>query len=119
MNNTTSSAVIGKKNIIKNIAYIAALIASLSVPSYAFSASSDTKSSSLNAVKEYPEMTEEDCHNLSSKSKKYKKSEYQSRKEYCDKMNNMGTKDSAAEKNKDKEMDNSTDDKMNNGAMPK
>ncbi len=38
------------------------------------------------AMKRYPEMTEAECKSLASNRKKYKKSDYMSRKEYCRQM---------------------------------
>lgn len=64
-------------------------------------------------MKEYPEMSDDDCKNLPSHRKSYKKSEYLSRKEYCASKEKMGEPGPATEQHNDKMMKN------NEGSVPR
>lgn len=86
--------VTSKKRLSLTVAAMA-LISVLSTSAYASTAPADvptgnTMGTRKKTSKDFPEMTADDCRDLAANRRKYKKSEYMSRKEYCRQMDKGG-----------------------------
>lgn len=85
---------ISKKRLSLTVAAMA-LVSVLSTSAYASTAPADMPTGNAmgtrnKASKDFPEMTADDCRDLAANRRKYKKSEYMNRKEYCRRMEKSG-----------------------------
>jgi hypothetical protein len=102
-----------------------ALMLSLAAPVYASSTTTNSMDDTTNKnMKQYLEMSAEDCKNLSANRKKYKKSDYMNRKEYCKSISTPTTPGSATpgpatRQEKDNQLNDSTGEKSNTNTLMK